>query len=482
MPRSINILFLAAEAEPFIKIGGLADVAGTLPLVLRGLPDETGKKAALDVRLVLPLHGSFRSESMSMIPLGEVAVPRGRGTKTAHVYSLIREGMPVYFIDGDLLSDASKVYSTDPALDREKYTFFSLATLEMLHHLNWQPDIIHANDWHTALALFAARSRQSDPVLRHVHTLLTLHNLPYMGGDGKDTLSAYNLKISTDESLPSWARTQPLPLGLISSDAIIPVSPTYAQEILTPEFGCGLDSFLLSRKERITGILNGLDLASFDPEVDKALCANFNQDSLEKREENKQELQKLLGLQIDPFPPLFGMVGRLDHQKGVDIALNVINNLGDQPWQFVILGTGDPNLENMAHSMQATFPERFRAVLRYDAPMGRMIYGGADIFLMPSRYEPCGLAQMIAMRYGCVPVVRGTGGLKDTVREGQTGFLFQEASPDAMMAAIKRALSAFTIKERWQRYQRNCMLEDFSWQRSARQYATIYRSLVGSKT
>ncbi|MBI4731002.1 MAG: glycogen/starch synthase, partial [Chloroflexi bacterium] len=230
MPSSINVLFLAAEAEPFVKIGGLADVAGTLPLVLRNLPYQATRGATLDVRMVLPLHRSSRAESTTMLPVVEVSVYRRGGNLTAQVYELSLKGMPVYFINGDPLASAPAVYSTDPAPDREKYTFFSMAALEMLRHLDWQPDIIHANDWHTALALYALRSRSSDPVLARVRTILTLHNLPYMGGDGADVLSAYGLMPVNDESLPHWARTQPLPLGLWSADAIIPVSPSYARE------------------------------------------------------------------------------------------------------------------------------------------------------------------------------------------------------------------------------------------------------------
>jgi starch synthase len=480
MPSPINVLFLAAEAEPYIKVGGLADVAGSLPLALRALPYQAMRGTKLDVRLVLPLHPSNRTDFATMRPVGEVSVHRRGGNLPAQVYVTSLKGMPVYFINGAPIASAPSVYSTDPAPDREKYTFFSLAALEMLRHLDWQPDILHANDWHTALALYALRSRRADPVLRHARTVFTLHNLPYMGSDGSDVLAAYDLMPLNDESLPPWARTQPLPLGLWSADAIVPVSPTYAREILTPEFGCGLETYLRTRTEDITGILNGLDQSSFDPASDQALAAQFNPDSLEKRQANKTALQKHLGLPIEPRLPLLAMVGRIDQQKGVDIALNALSRLTDAPWQFILLGSGDPALEMVARNLQTVFPDRVRVVLRYDAPLGRMIYGGADLFLMPSRYEPCGLAQMIAMRYGCVPVVRATGGLKDTVREGKTGFLFQEASAEAMRDAIRRAMSVYASPEKWQRYQRNGMLEDFSWPRSARQYAIIYRSLLST--
>jgi starch synthase len=481
MPTTIKVLFLAAEAEPYIKVGGLADVAGTLPLALRKLSAEDTRGVKIDVRLVLPLHPSSRVKRASLQPLAEVSVYRRGGNIDAQIYKTSRKRMPVYFIDGDPISSAPTVYSPDPAVDREKYTFFSLAALEMLRHIDWQPDIIHANDWHTALGLFALRTRRSDPVMRRMRTLLTVHNLPFMGGDATDVLSAYGLMPPTDESLPRWARTQSLPLGLWSADAIIPVSPTYAREILTPDFGCGLDPYLNTRVGNITGILNGLDLSSFDPETDRNLAAQFTVESLNYRSENKRALQKQLNLPIDASVPILAMVGRIDRQKGVDIAINVLEGLGDESWQFVILGSGDQSLEIAARNLQSTFSDRVRGNFRYDAHLGKMIYGGADIFLMPSRYEPCGLAQLIAMRYGCVPVVRATGGLKDTVRNGKTGFVFQEASKEAMRDAVKDALRIFrTRKEKWQEYRRNCMLEDFSWPRSARQYAIIYRSLIAS--
>jgi len=478
MPSTINVLFLAAEAVPFVKIGGLADVAGSLPLALRSLPYQATHGVALDVRLVLPLHRANRAESATLHPVTEFSVPRRGRNVPAQVFETSLAGMPVYFIGGEPIASAASVYSADPAVDREKFAFFSLAALEMVRCMAWQPDILHANDWHTALALYALRSRCTDSLLARLRTVLTLHNLPYMGGDGADVLSAYGLQPLNDESLPAWARTQPLPLGLWSADALIPVSPTYAREILTPEFGCGLDAYLRSRSDSITGILNGLDMTSWDPGTDQALAANFTTDDLPNRINNKIALQKQLGLKEDARIPLLAMIGRIDQQKGVDITLEALPQLGERPWQFILLGSGDPVLENNVRHLQAEYPDRVRAAIRFDAPLGRLIYGGADMFLMPSRYEPCGLAQMIAMHYGCVPLVRATGGLKDTVQEGQTGFLFQGAGAGSMIEALRRALSVYANPERWQRLQRNGMRKDFSWPRSARQYAAIYHSLI----
>jgi starch synthase len=467
MPDPIKVLFLAAEAEPFVKVGGLADVAGSLPLALRALQAQATHGTKLDVRLVLPLHQAIRAEANTMRPVAKFSVYRRGGAIPVQVLEMVFGGMPVYFINGEPVTSAPTVYSADQAADRDKYTFFSLAALEMIRCLDWQPDILHANDWHTALALYALQSRRTDPKLNSIRSLLTVHNL----------LSAYGLMPLHEETLPKWAQTQPLPLGLWSADAIVPVSPTYGREILTPEFGCGLETFLMTRSESITGILNGLDNKIWNPETDQALTRRFNVDLLPTRKSNKTALQRNLGLN-GRHVPLLAMIGRIDQQKGIDIAFETLRQMEDLEWQFVILGSGDPELERAARSLQIYFPERVRTVLRYDAELSRRIYGGADMFLMPSRYEPCGLAQMIAMRYGCVPVVHATGGLKDTVKEGKTGFLFRESDPGSMLEALRRAFSVYGDSEKWQHFQRNCMMEDFSWPRPARQYAMIYRSLT----
>jgi starch synthase len=474
----MNILFLAAEAEPFVKIGGLADVAGSLPLALRALPDQISTGVPLDVRLVLPFHQGVQVDAAALRPVADYSVCRGGLSIPVMVYETALDGMPVYFISGAPISNSPSVYSPDPAHDREKYAFFSIAALELIHHLDWQPEIIHANDWHTSLALYAVHFRQTSVGHSHLRTVLTVHNLAYLGGDSSEVLSAYGLMPISDLSLPIWAQYQPLPLGLLSANTIVPVSPTYAREILTPDFGCGLDPYLKTRIDNVTGILNGLDVKFWDPETDKALAACFNADQLPARKINKTALQKALELTQDGNVPLLAMVGRVDHQKGLDITFAALRKLAERSWQFVILGSGDPTLEDMARRLQSDFPGRVRAVIRYDAALSHLLYGGADMFLMPSRYEPCGLAQMIAMRYGCVPLVHATGGLKDTVQEGRTGFLFQEAVPDSMVAALVRALAVFAEPGQWQQFQRNDMKEDFSWTRSASQYASIYNYLM----
>jgi starch synthase len=480
MPENIGILFLAAEAEPYVKIGGLADVAGSLPLALRNLPTGLSQGSALDARLVLPLHRAIRPEMVTIRPVAGFSIFRRGVNLPVRVFQANIGGMPVYFIDGEPISKAASVYSQDLAQDREKFAFFSLAALEMVSHMDWKPHIVHANDWHTSLAVYALRSGRVDPKLRSMHSLLTLHNLPYMGGDGSDVLEAYGMNSPDDEALPVWARSQPLPLGIWAAEAVVAVSPGYRHEILTPEFGCGLETYLRSRADSITGILNGLDLAAWDPETDQNLPANYNIKDISQRAVNKAALQNELGLPEESRVPIMAMIGRIDPQKGVDITIDALKRLSEHAWQFVILGSGNPDLENAARALQEVYPDRVRAVIQYNARLSRLIYAGADMFLMPSRYEPCGLAQMIAMRYGSVPIVHSTGGLKDTVHEGKTGFLFEAADGNSLQAAIKRAFSVYERPNLWEQFQKNGMQENFSWMSSAAQYAVLYRSLTSN--
>src|SRR5687767_781064 len=475
MPQIINILFLAAEAEPFVKVGGLGDVAGSLPRALRALSPQITGDTKLDVRLVLPLHSVIRPDSLR--PLGIYSIPRGKSEVQVEAYEGIVDGMPVYFISGEMIRASGSVYSSNNKLDAEKYAFFSLAALELPRQINWNPHIIHANDWHTALAAYGNLVKRWDEKTRRVSSIVTIHNLPFMGPDVKETLEAYGLPLANTD-LPAWARVMPMPLGLWASDAIVAVSPTYAEEILHEEFGCGLQDFLRNRSDTLHGILNGLDTVSFNPETDSALAANFNAESLSARSRNKAALQERVGLPMLADVPLLGMVTRMDPQKGVDIALRGLRMLERQNWQLILLGAGDTKLESMARKLQEDMPERVRVETRYDAKLARQIYGGTDIFLMPSRYEPCGTSQMIAMRYGCVPLVRAVGGLHDTVTDSETGFVFVDTKVKSFNDTLRRALKSYTDHPPWEKMQKAGMALDFSWPHSARKYLELYQKLV----
>jgi starch synthase len=472
MSQIINVLFLAAEAEPFIKVGGLGDVAGSLPRAMRALSNDDVK---LDVRLVLPYHPSVKVDNLK--PVGMFSLLRNGAEIQVEAFETSINGLPVYLIGGEPIRASGSVYSLNAMMDAEKYAFFSLAALELPRHINWQPDVIHGNDWHTALSMYASLTRRWEEGTPPVASVLTLHNLPFMGPDASAIIESYGIKLAQTD-LPEWARVMPLPLGLWASDAIVAVSPTYGREILTQEYGCGLDDFLRSRGETVSGILNGLDTDSFNPADDSALGVNFDLNSLEKRSINKGLLQERLGLAREIEIPLLAMVSRMDMQKGVDMVFAALKMMKGSKWQAVILGTGDTKLEEAALKLQELFPDRVKVETRYDAGLARQIYAGSDMFLMPSRYEPCGLSQMIAMRYGCVPVVRAAGGLNDTVKHGVTGFVFEKPHHMSLAAAIKSALKILAEREKWQAIQRAGMAQDFSWENSAQKYLHLYQSLI----
>ena len=474
--KTIRVLFLAAEAAPFVKIGGLADVAGALPRALRALSEEDAGGVKLDVRLAIPLHMVIRTEAATLRPVATFPVMRDGAEILTQVFETRSGDMPVYFVAGEPITTSASVYSSNAALDGEKYTFFSLAALEMGKHLDWQPDIIHTNDWHTALTSYALQIKHWGGEMQEVKSLLTVHNLPFLGPDLTGRLAAYGLPL-TQTDLPEWAHTLPLPLGLWSSEKNVAVSPTYADEMLTKELGAGLENFLTIHKDSLMGIINGIDAESFDPETDGAIPTNYSAETLKERSWNKAALQQLMGLEIDSSIPLFGIVSRMTGQKGIDLALDGLAKIKKTPWQAVILGTGDPALEKQAKRLEKKFSDRVKVEIRYDDRLARKIYAGSDLFLMPSRYEPCGLSQMVAMRYGCLPIVRATGGLKDTVRDGETGFVFEEETIKAFVKSIREALKAYANEDYWQSLQRNAMAEDFSWSNSAKQYAALYQSL-----
>lgn len=473
MPKTINILFLAAEAEPFVKVGGLGDVASALPLALRNLQKSVRGDTILDARLVIPHHSVIKIDSR---PVAIYPLERNGKDVPVQVSETVLNGMPVYLISGDPITAVGSVYSSNSASDTEKYTFFSLAALELPRVLNWKADIIHANDWHTSLALYGLLLKRWSGKAEGTVSILTLHNLPFMGADVTELLASYGMPIAQTD-LPDWAHALPLPLGMFSANAIAAVSPSYADEILTAEFGCGLEDFIHRHRAVLKGILNGIDVDSFDPSKDVSIPHQYTMENPAIREKNKILLQERLGLPVEPGIPMMAMIGRMDKQKGVDLALKVLSSITDIPWQFVLLGTGDPELEEIARKTQTEYPGRVRVELRFDAGLARHIYAGSDMLLMPSRYEPCGLTQMIAMRYGCLPIVHLTGGLRDTVSD-VNGFGFKNATLRSLRSALVKALTIYSDREQWQLMQRNAMRVDFSWLKSAKEYYELYQTLL----
>lgn len=486
---TLNVLFLAAEAEPYIKIGGLGDVAGALPDAIHQISTQLPKSERVDIRLVLPFHFAIKQKGFKPELIGEFGVHSREGIVTCQVYHDDKNGFPVYFLDGDPIDEKSPVYSPDPIHDGYKFVFFSLASLGLADFLDWRVDILQANDWHTATAIYALKTLDiASANLSSTRTLHTLHNLPYMGFGVQQALASYGLPATKDLVLPEWARHAPLPLGLLHADKIIAVSPHYAEEILTPEFGCGLEDFLITRKSVIDGILNGLDTDSWNPATDPHISRNFSSQDLSRRSENKLALQQQFGLLQDDKIPLLTLISRMDPQKGIDIALKGLKYCQDLPWQAIILGTGNPSVEDMARDLEASYPDRVRSIIDFDSKLAHQLYAGANIFMMPSRYEPCGLSQMIAMRYGCVPIARATGGLVDTIQHishtinGGTGFLFDKPYPSVFAYTLKRAIRLYQNPQRWHQIQVNGMNGEFSWEKSAHKYIQVYRDLLADKS
>lgn len=452
MSRALNILFVAAEVGPFAKVGGLADVAAALPRALAA--------RGHDVRVVTPRH--------SPEPAGEVAasLPLSAGRQAAARSTTSGDGVPTYLVESEGLFPRDRVYG-EPN-DLERYLAFCQATLELPKQLGWRPDIFHCNDWHTAPIAFGLRNRAwGDAFYRGAACVLTIHNLRYRG---PDELADF------------------LCQGIYYADAVTTVSETYAREILTPEYGEGLHPLLLERQDRLFGILNGLDYREYDPARDPHLAANFDATSLERRSANKAALQRRTGLSPETDVPLVGMVSRLTEQKGMDLTLEAMDTLlSDGAAQLVLLGTGDEAYHRAFRDLAQRHPGRASVSISFDHPLAQLIYGGCDLFLMPSRFEPCGLGQLIALRYGAIPVVRRTGGLADTVRDytgpdsAGNGFVFQEYSAGALLAALFRALAVFQHPDEWRRLQARGMGLDFSWERSAQRYEAVYHRALGGR-
>jgi starch synthase len=478
MSPSLRVLIIVSEADPLIKIGGLGDVGGALPPAIRQIAGDQ-----VDVRVAIPFHGVINTRIYPTQPVVSFDLPHSSGPMHVDVHETSVNGQQIYLIGGDAIPPSAPVYSNDLGYDAHKYIFFSLAALEFCRITQWQPDIVHANDWHTAPAIYSIKlNRSHDTFFQNTATLMAIHNLPYLGMGANLPLTSFDLPPAYGSALPEWAVHMPLPLGLFSADHIVAVSPTYAQEILTPEFGSGLHEFLLSRRESISGILNGIDLERWDPATDTALASPFSLTNIAARAVNKQALLQEIALQSEnePATPLLAIISRMDYQKGIDLAIGALNSITDLPWQVVILGTGHYELEAAVRNIEQNLPNRVRAAIRFDSNLSRRIYASSDLILMPSRYEPCGLAQMIAMRYGCVPLGRATGGLKDTISDDPlngTGFLFSETTPEAMEKALRRALSTYQNKALWQGYQIRGMQQDFSWPRSAEKYLQLYRQI-----
>lgn len=485
--KPLKILFLTAEYDPFAKVGGLGDYSGSLPKAIKGLAG--GSQDEIDIRVAIPYHGLFNAELPGYRKIADLSVRTAESTAHGQAFQFTHHlDMPVYLIkrSGNARGYGA-IYNADPLDDARKYVFFSLAIADLIRSLGWMPDVVHANDWHTALTIYhLACLRRKDLGFSPVSLLQVIHNLPYLGEGTQAVMEEFGIQALQSRSLPKWAEYLPLTMGLASADWITTVSPSYAEEITTEEFADGLADFFIQNQDITSGILNGIDTSIWNPEIDPVITSRFSFENLEDRYENKLVLTKDLGFESSTHTPLIVFVSRLTPQKGISLILSSLPELLDLNWNAVFLGTGMLEYESALTALEMAHPGRFRAVLRFDNLMAHRLYASGDILLMPSLYEPCGLSQMIGMRYGCIPLARGVGGLKDSIisvpAPESTGYLFQGDEPSAFTDCFKKALQDFKDRPEWEARQRRAMQTDFTWDRSARRYVDLYRGLRDSRT
>ncbi len=483
MRQKMNILFVISEAEPLIKVGGLGDVGGTLPLALINLPEDLTEQTEIDIKVVIPYHDHIKQKQWPVEPVASFQVLSRNGFIKTDVFRALNTDLPVFLVDGEPIRNTG-TYNNNTYIDTKKYTYFSVAALAFCRTIKWKPDILHAHDWHTAAAIQKlSQIRSYDTFFSHTKSLFTIHNLPYSGGNHPDILYLFDIHQAFDPEIPDFMRNLPMAIGLDAADHINTVSKTYAEEILTDGFGNGYQNYLRSHSEKVSGIINGIMMDQWNPSAEKVLYKNYSVDTLSDRIENKRMLQQEMWLSQKDQTILFVMVGRMTYQKGFDLCVQALRQMRDQDWQIIILGTGEDSIQKACLSLSNEFPDRVRTELRYDEPLSRRMYAGGDVLLMPSRYEPCGIAQMISMLYGCIPVACSTGGLKDTIKDpfdhptDYTGFLFSNPDVSAAEWAIRRSIAYYQDQQNWSQIQIRAMKQDFSWRNSAKEYFDLYKSL-----
>ena len=488
MPDSLKILFVSAECVPFAKTGGLGDVAGALPVYL--------KKLGHEVSVVMPFYSFIDCEKYKITGvIDKMSVQMGHEQIICKVCkTFINNEVPVYFIDYVPYFGRSDIYHDNKFNDYEdnpiRFTFLSKAALQLCNELNYKPDIVHANDWHTAiLPAYLKRIYKDDTLLGDAASVLTIHNIAYQGrynryyysftGIGEEEFTADKFECYNDVNL--------LKGGIFFADMVNTVSPGYASETRTSEGGYGLDSFLNKRGENYTGILNGVDYSQWDPENDSLIPFNYSPDNLKGKYACKNVLQKQLGLHQSNETPIIGIVSRLVEQKGFYILTECIEDIvNNMDTQFAILGAGDTRLEGYYGNLPERFPGRIGSFIGYSNELAHLIEAGSDFFLMPSIYEPCGLNQIYSLKYGTLPVVRATGGLNDTVENYNpingdgTGFKFDEASGKAIYNTVKWALETYRERKfHFKKLIRKAMAQNYSWEKSAGEYVNLYFRALG---
>ena len=479
----MRILFASSEVAPFAKTGGLADVAGALPKALQGLGH--------DIRVVLPkyrLVDTARFELRKVLP--RLVVPIAGTVETCAVWEGRNGSVPTYFIEQDDYYDRDGLYQAggrDHPDNAERFAFFSRVVLEMTRALDFFPAVYHCNDWQTGLVpTYLRNTYRVDPEVAGAGVLLTVHNLGYHGLFKPAAMAVANLgsDLFTPFGVEFYGKVNFLKAGLVFSDRINTVSRKYSQEIQTEEFGHGLDGVLRARARDVRGILNGIDYDEWHPSRDPFIAARFSKDDLTGKAACKADLQRIFGLPQRADVPLLAVISRLAEQKGIDLVAESLDAILGLDAQFVLLGTGEPALHEAFEAAKARHPSRVGLKLGFDVALSHKIEAGADMFLMPSRYEPCGLNQMYSLAYGTIPIVRATGGLDDTIQPFEpesgagTGFKFAETSADALLASVRDAVVFYRQREPWRRLIENAMACDFSWNRSAKEYEALYHEIA----
>ncbi len=480
----MKIAFVSSEVVPFAKTGGLADVAGTLPKALG--------KAGHKVTIIMPFYNSISSKKFNIKSTRQtITVTVGDRKIQGKVFkTLLAKNVEIYFIKQPAYFNREHLYQTqtgDYSDNSERFSFFSKAALELIASLKTKVDIIHCHDWQTALIpVYLKTSYKDNPHLQGIKTILTIHNLGYQGKFWHLDMPMLNLdwNLFTFDKLEFYGQINFLKGGIVFADKITTVSKKYAKEILTPEYGCGLEDALKERKKDIVGILNGIDYTQWNPATDKLLPKKFSVKQLKGKEICRAELQKRFKLPIRKDVPVMAIISRLATQKGFDLLEAIIPNLIKTEVQVVVLGTGEKRYHELFQTWAKKYPQDVGVALKFDNSLAHLIEAGADFFLMPSRYEPCGLNQMISMKYGTIPIVRATGGLDDSVipfnkrTQKGNGFKFKQYNAQEFVKALNQGIVAFNDAKKFKKLKLNAMKEDFSWDRSAGEYITLYNKLI----
>jgi len=487
----MKIAFISSEVEPYAKTGGLADVAGSLPIALEKLDCE--------VKIFMPKYFQIDENKYGLHyrwDIGEMLIRVAGHTRSVHLHqaTLPNSNVQVNFIDCPHYYHRGRIYTNDPDED-ERFILLCKGVIETLQRMKWVPDVIHCNDWQTGLfPLFVKDNYSWDRMFDDTAFLFTIHNIGYQGRFSKDTMFKAELKgdyFYPGSSVELEGTVCFMKAGILFSEIISTVSKTYAHEILTPEYGAGMNNVLLTRKNDLYGIINGVDYSVWNPEDDKLIPFRYSNHYLTGKLKNKKFLLEHANLPFDENVPLIGIVSRMVTQKGFDIFADALGNLVDLPAQWAILGSGEDRFEDLILSMAHHLPGKVFAYIGYNNELAHLIETASDMFLMPSKYEPCGLNQIYSLKYGTVPIVRKTGGLADTVqdwheylsygKETGTGFSFNDYSSYALYTTVERALRTFYDKETWKKIQRNGMAKDYSWDNSAKEYVVLYKKAIDKR-